>query len=64
MFDKLLKFPRLSVSKVCYPYRMAFDIEVVLKKEDLPLETDRMQYTARHSLLTVQMFLATLHRYV
>ena len=38
VFDKLSKFARLSVSKVCYPYRIAFDIEVVLKKEDLPLQ--------------------------
>ena len=53
MFDKLSQFANLSVSKAFYPYRIAFDIEAILGKKDLPLETERMQFTAQHSLLSV-----------
>ena len=53
VFDKLSRFANLSVPKEFYPYRIAFDIEVILKKDDLPFETDKLQYIAQHSLLSV-----------
>ena len=53
VFDKLSQFAKLSVSKACYPYRIAFDIEVILERQNLPPETNSLQYTARHSPLSV-----------
>ena len=53
VFDKLSRFANLSVPKAFYPYRIAFDIEALLEKTDLPPETDKVEFMARHSLLSV-----------
>ena len=36
-----------------YPYRIAYDIETYMSKDDLPSNTAKMSFTAKHKLLSI-----------
>ena len=36
-----------------YPYRITYDIECFMSKEELPSNTDRLVYTSKHQLLSI-----------
>ena len=38
-----------------HPYRITYDIERFLSKEQLPEGTDKVTYTSRHKLLSVSI---------
>ena len=54
MFERIWNLG-LEVPNVLYPYRITYDIECLLSKEQLPEGTDKVTYTSRHELLSVSI---------
>ena len=54
MFERIRNLG-LEVPNVLYPYRITYDIECLLSKEQLPEGTDKVTYTSRHELLSVSI---------
>ena len=54
MFERIRNLG-LEVPNVLYPYRITYDIECLLSKEQLPEGTDKVTYTSRHELLSVSV---------
>ena len=45
----------LAASDMVYPYRITYDIECLLSREQLPEGTDKVTYTSKHELLSVSV---------
>jgi G:T-mismatch repair DNA endonuclease (very short patch repair protein) len=57
VFDKMRILTGVDVSKDSdlhyYPYFITYDIECYLPKDNLPIKTDTMMFTARHELMSI-----------
>lgn len=57
IFDRLLFIAGIDVekNKRFYPFRVTYDIECYLSKDDLPESTDKMTFTSHHELLSISV---------
>jgi hypothetical protein len=53
VFDEINELPGISITKAIYPFRISFDMECLLVKNRLPVNTSRVEFESRHEPLSV-----------